>query len=545
MAKPKPSPFRFRKLDSVGSADAEEDSSFLGECFVDNGDLEALRDTDCPRRIVIGRTGSGKSALLLRLAAVEDRVIQVRPESLALAYISNSTILQFLSKLGVKLDIFFRLLWRHVFTVEILKHHFHIKSESDRRTFIQRILDLFQDKKHTNALKYLQEWGQSFWEETEYRIKELTTKLESDLKSSISVPSAIPIECSVEAIKSMSEEQKHDVVQRAQRVVNAVQIRQLSEILDLLHDVLSDEQKRYYIVLDRLDENWIEEELRFRLIRALIETIKDFSRVKSVKIIAAVRLDLLERVFRLTRDAGFQEEKYESLYLPLEWSRSQLESLLDLRINHLIKARYCSATVSHRDILPKQVDGETALQYMLDRTLMRPRDLILFFNACISKSLDRPAITAQNIRESEAEYSHLRLRSLGDEWVSDYAHLVDFAFVVRSAKPEIAVADIDSQRCEDIAFEVVARSASMAHRDELIIAAERLVNAEITMDAFKQSWVQVYYRVGMIGLKLLRGDGFVWSSASRRTVAASEIAASSLLRVHPMFWRALCIEARR
>ena len=49
-----------------------------------------------------------------------DNVIEVQPESLALAYISNSTILQFVHDLGVNLNIFFRLLWRHVFTVEIL-----------------------------------------------------------------------------------------------------------------------------------------------------------------------------------------------------------------------------------------------------------------------------------------------------------------------------------------------------------------------------------------------------------------------------------------
>jgi hypothetical protein len=120
----KPDKFKFKKLDSIGSADAEEDENFLRDCFIDTGDLEALGKMNDPRRIVVGRTGAGKSALLLRLAGSQDRVISVRPESLALAYISNSTILQFLSDLGIKLDIFFKLLWRHVFTVEILNISF-------------------------------------------------------------------------------------------------------------------------------------------------------------------------------------------------------------------------------------------------------------------------------------------------------------------------------------------------------------------------------------------------------------------------------------
>ena len=74
--------FRFRKLDNIGATDAEEDESFLQDCFVDIGDLQALHDMNSPRRIVVGRTGAGKSALLLRLAETEDRVIPVRPESL-------------------------------------------------------------------------------------------------------------------------------------------------------------------------------------------------------------------------------------------------------------------------------------------------------------------------------------------------------------------------------------------------------------------------------------------------------------------------------
>jgi hypothetical protein len=37
--------FAFRKHASIGAAAAEEDSKFLAECFVDNGDLEPL--TDC------------------------------------------------------------------------------------------------------------------------------------------------------------------------------------------------------------------------------------------------------------------------------------------------------------------------------------------------------------------------------------------------------------------------------------------------------------------------------------------------------------------
>src|SRR5262249_26824266 len=250
--------FRFKRQDNIGVADAEDDKAFLANCFVDTGIVDALRNCSDPRRIVLGRTGSGKTSLLLRLAETPETVIQVRPQSLALAYLSNSTILNFLMQLNVNLDVFFKLLWRHVFTVEIIKAHFHIEDETSKNRFIEWVLNQFRDKKHKQALDYLEKWGKSFWEDTDYRIKEVTTKLETDVKTAIGANIA-PVNLSAEAVGKLSEEQKQEITNRAQRVVNEVQIRQLSDVIDLLAEILADPLKRYYVVIDRLDENWIED----------------------------------------------------------------------------------------------------------------------------------------------------------------------------------------------------------------------------------------------------------------------------------------------
>ncbi len=528
--------FRFKKSDSIGAAAAEQDAQLLESCFVNTGDLDLLRDCASPRRIVVGRTGAGKTALLTKLLASETRTILVQPESLALAHISNSTILRFFSELGVKLDIFFRLLWRHVLTVEIIKTHFQIDDEAAKRSFLDRLFDRFRDARHRRAVEYIEKWGQHFWEDTEYRIQEVTTTLEGSLKSSIGAKYS-NFSFGVEDAAKLSSTEKAELIQRAQKVVNEVQIKELSEVLRFLDDVLDDRQKRYFIVIDRLDEDWIEENLRLRLIRALVETVKDFVQVKNAKVVIAVRFDLLERVFRRTRDAGFQEEKFESLYLRVEWNRELLTSVLNTRISKLIEGRFAKIDVKWQDIMVKEIDKQSTIDYLLARTMMRPRDLIQFFNFCIAKASDRPQITAQMIREGEGEYSRDRLRSLADEWFADYPNLPEFVQLLEGKQRCFVLSSIPEEECCNLALNFLTRP--QIYKDELEQVAAMLIEQKTDVNEFRRIVIYVLYTVGIVGLKTQTNEQPSWTTTGRRAVSRSEVREDARVWVHPMFWRVL------
>ena len=534
------SKFRFRLHDNVGVADAEQDHLFLKKCFVDVGDTAILRDCDDSRRIVLGRTGAGKTALLYQFVEHQDNVIEIKPESLALAYISNSTILQFVHDLGVNLNIFFKLLWRHVFTVEILKAHFKLDSEQATVPVLERIKNLFsgRSRKHAQAMDYLEKWGKTFWEETDYRIKELTTKLETDLKLSIDA-AKVGIPISANGGRALTEEQKAEVVHRAQHVVNEVQIRQLSDMIELIDEVLEDPKRCYYVVIDRLDEHWVEDGLRYLLIRALIETVRDFVKVKHAKIVIALRYDLLDRVIRLTRDAGFQEEKYESLYLPIEWTKEQIIDLLDLRIGALVRERYTTRAVTHGDLLPGKISKQASIDYILERTLMRPRDVILFFNLCISQAVDNPSITAQMVRQAEGEYSRLRLRSLADEWGSDYPTLLSFVDLLKGRPSCFPLDSISDDDCLNLCVKL--HDQGIESKDDLSRAALSLVDAALSCDDFRRAIMVAFYKVSLVGLKLEHYERVSWSIGGRRSVSAAEIQPATRIAVHPCFWRTLGI----
>jgi hypothetical protein len=534
--------FIFRHNQSIGAAQAELDARYLSECFIDTGDLDILSNCEDPRRIISGRTGSGKSALISRIQEVEENVVQIRPEALALTYISNSGVINFFTEAGVKMDIFYRLLWRHIFVVEILKVRFHITSEESKKGFLNTLWQLVPKKKqHELALDYLRTWGESFWQETEYRVREVTAKLEKELTGSVT-PSLFNIgPLNATAARKLTEEQRQEVIHRAQEIVNKVQIADLSRVIDLLDEVLIvDPQKKYYILIDKLDEDWIEDRLRFRLIRALIETTLDFVRVRNVKIILAIRNDLLDRVYRYTRDPGFQEEKYRTSTLQIRWTRPQLINLLDARINLMVREQYTIHVVTHEDLLPKKMGKKKTIDYMLDRTLMRPRDIIQFFNVCINLADGETLINQRILNDAEGVYSRERLRALADEWNGLYPNLLHLVELLKRREQTFFVKDISEKQIIENYLELLVSGRG---EDGLDLELMKLAfEGSITYEDYLVNLILIFYKVGLVGIKTDPYTRFSWSDSGGISVSSAEIHFESKIAVHPTFWRCLGVD---
>ncbi|MHC4445396.1 MAG: P-loop ATPase, Sll1717 family [Planctomycetota bacterium] len=534
------SKFRFRKHDRIGATDAEQDTNYLYKCFIDNGDLDVLRNCNDPRRIILGRTGSGKTALIMKLDEEEEHVVQISPEQLSLSYLSNSTILKYLSNIGVDLDLFYRLLWRHIFAVELIKERFRIRTETEKTNWLTRIFSQFYgDKKKEKAMKYLIEWGESFWEETEYRIKEVTQKFESDLKASLGTRTKF-FDSELSGGKKFTDEEKLEIRKRAQSVVNNVQIKELFEVINLLaEDFFDDPKYRVYITIDKLDENWIEDRLRYRIIRALIEAIREFNKVKNSKIIIALRRDLIDRVIRDIRDTGFQEEKYRSLYLHISWTPEQLLEILNRRIDLLVREQYTKHTVTYKDILPKNVDNIPIDDYITLRTLNRPRDIIHFFNSCIEHADGKAQFTAKIVKIAEEKYSRERLRSLADEWQSNYPDLIHFTEILKKRNSSFTLNQINDQEIEDFCLEIATRED--IPQGPLFKASINVANDLIEPSEFRHLLAYIFYKVGLIGLKTESFTSTTFSYEGRDTLPPTEITELCHVTVSPMFWRILGI----
>lgn len=538
--------FVFRKHSNIGAADAIDDKKFLSECFIDNGELDILIDINSPKCIVTGRTGAGKTALLEMLDSVVDKSIKISPEGLALAYVSDNEILNFFIAAGVNMDLFYRLLWRHVFAVELIREHYQIISEKVRDNILAQLMDRLKgNKSRQDAISYFLTWGDKFWMDSELRVREVTKTLENDLRTAIdgSVGGSAPTLASanlsfgVAVAKHLTEEQKAEIVQRGQKVVGSVQMKALSEMMELLEsEILADKKRKYYINIDRLDENWVNDDLRYRLIRALLDTVREFNnKISNVKIIVAIREDLLDRVFRYTRSPGYQEEKYKSMYLPLKWNESSLEELVDRRVNQLVKEQYTTKVVKLSDLLPTSINRENPVNYMMARTMLRPRDIIMLFNNIIQRSEGKTKISQAIISDAETEYSDDRLRALADEWSADYQNLIELILFLRKYPSQFRPSEM-KEKIQNSLLDFLIQKP----KDDFIfqLAKDKFDSGDI--DGFIKEMLNLLHKVGVIGVKQESFSSVNWSYQGKKLLN-SDIDLDCKYFIHPAFWRVLGI----
>ena len=536
-------PIVIKKGARLGELDAEADKDLLESCFVDSGQINDLLDIDSAKSIILGRTGSGKSALIHMIGRRCEHSIYLDPNDISIKFLEHSNIVLFFDELGVKLDLFYKVLWRHVFTVELLKLRYNLTDESETAKLQSKIRQWTQkDKTKIKALDYFNEWGNKFWLETDERLKELTSKFTSDVENTLGVKYS-GIQISRNGAKNLTAEERTEITSLANRVVSEIQISRLNEVITLLATkVFEDRQKKYYILIDQLDEDWAETDTRCRFIRALIEETKYFRNIPQIKIITALRQDLLDLVFDNTRGPGFQEEKYEAYMCPIVWSKEDLSTVLNKRINEVFRRQYTNDNIHFENIFPspKKHTGEESINYLLDRTFLRPRDAIQFANECFVVAAGRERVSWSTMQTAEGAYSQKRLKSLIEEWGDIYSALSTSIEILRGIATPFTRSSIGNDQIDSISEELCGNKDF----DPCVKAIKNLyVNpSKVSHADVLSALLMCLYHVGAIGIKISSTASFFWSHLNRPRVTKSEVKRANQMRVHKMFIHALEIK---
>lgn len=544
----KPSPSKPKANFTLGGEQAEADP-LLPNGFFPSGQYLTLASKTDPGCFIVGRTGSGKSAILQQIEEENpEHTVRISPEDLSLPYITDLGVIRNLSQLDVHLDPLFIALWKHVFLVEIIKHRYKISTPVAKNNFITNLRDRIKgDRSKAAALDYLEEFEGKFWCETDERVRDITERFEKQIEAatdgSLKIPGTAGVKAKASASGSHASEIKSQQAERFQRIVNETQLPRLNKMISVLDDDILDSPQNFtFIVIDDLDRDWIDEAVANTLIRCLFRAVIDLKRVRNLKILVGLRTNIFEALDFGSKTGG-QEEKFRSLTVKMRWSPTELETLLSERTKAAAEALDQEGITSIKSVLPatNRTRGNP-LSFILRRTLMRPRDAIAYFNECFKLSHGKPRVTWDSIHGAELPYSENRLLALRDEWKPNYPGIYDVIQAFSSTPVHLTEADL-TKIFENIAL--LPMSGDFEGSDWLTPLTETIWKGDET-----SSWSELYhpiiqmlFRIGFIGIKSPQRSEAVFNSEDPTYAdLVSNVSKSVGFYVHPAYRRVLDIQ---
>jgi hypothetical protein len=503
--------YKLRKGVAIGTLAAENDS-ILSNVFVDSGYVERLSDTGEGAFLILGRAGSGKTALIRRLKETTKHVVQLDPEELSMQYLQNS-VLRTVAAWGVNLEMFYKYLWRHICILELIRMRYGDTAEAAGSLGgLLAFLDPFvKESLRTRELSrnYLETYGDSYWVKTDTRVKAIVTEAEkklrtdSEISAKLNVP-PIRVEAGSAGVTAsrVLEHIETEVVERAQQIVSDFQIADLNRVVDALgRNGFTDQQNPYFIVIDDLDKNWMPDDaLYLDLVKSLLYTVRELNyRLPNAKIIVALREDISHRVFQLRSPHEPQREKWSDVEVKVRWTKDELIEMVDNRLAEVYRSQYTQRAPTLVDLMPqrkKRPEEEDPIDYLLDRTLMRPRDLIDFLNRCFDETSEVSRLGLTDMRSAEVGYSEARLKGILDEWGNSYRGLqATFPLLTK-----LGARFRPSQITEDDVIDLLLddQCADCAWLKGLL---ERLTRNPDCSQSIRDEILGVWYCVGLIGLK--------------------------------------------
>ena len=146
------------------------------------------------------------------------------------------------------------------------------------------------------------------------------------------------------------------------------------------------------------------------------------------------------------------------------------------------------------------------------------------------------------MRAAEGEYSRTRLRALGDEWSGDYPTLLEFAKILQRRNESFKIETIEDSKLADLCLSVAAENPK--GRGILQQFAMQVADCVIDIPAFEIALIQIFYRVGLVGLKLQPHETVSMVDETGRAISSGEITPNTSVVVFPPYRRALGIEEK-
>jgi hypothetical protein len=465
---------------SLGDYSAENDSQLSDYFLSETESYRSAEDMSDHRYILLGRTGSGKSATLSYLSEKFESNQKymctfIRPgKSYLDAVVQMDEFHELKHTQGLQ-HILYKLIWQYVIMVAVLQNKYgsHGPKKKGRLLSGEKL----------KAYKFLRKAEQLATED------KTLFDIISGLLKEISV-SLKGITVKGEARSSSSYEVMRDLIRETEEFHK-----------NGFWEVVGG--AKLYILFDDLDLGWNpDDEGQQLLLRGLFEIMRDYAYRDRVKPLIALRTNILEGL-KLR-----QREKYDNNILTIRWTKPNLKKMLLLRLRKYggLEETDGFEKMFHTDPDP---DKDT-IDYMIGRTLYRPRDLLAFCQYSISEASKAGAETIgmEHVLAAEATYSVNRLQALSDEWKFLYPNLNALVTLMMkiSLKRKFDLFILKTTELKEVLIETKERILT-AQDNETYLSDLLWIRSYFPSDDDPSEIVQILYKLGVVGFRTGVGRG--------------------------------------
>ncbi|MGJ8641087.1 MAG: P-loop ATPase, Sll1717 family [Opitutaceae bacterium] len=401
----------------VGSVSAERDD-LLSEYFFDNGVLNAVINSRS-RFLVLGRKGAGKTAIFKYLSENPNKFLKQDDLLISLSFEDyNWNVHSLLVNSDAAESLAYKQSWRFVILVETIKKC--VQGFEEKQAPIPKAL--------AKAKKLLEK---IFGEPIPSIYTVIGKKLLSISKLKLPKAGVGLDAAELDRIEANAGEISFEAV-RDDPTLQSHLSQSIDSIIRYLETAIEESKSdlpRVFIAFDRVDEAWddISVESSKKVIAGLISAADSVTVALGEKIrpIVFLREDIFD-VLSLN-DSNKLREDCGAL---LHWERDSLFKLVLMRINYFASKANIQEFKEIDDLFDKKEMRQRTKpsNYILKRSMMRPRDAICFLNRVIGAMKDSEAdpfndapdtierLEAERIYEAEPGYSEWLKKEVLEEW---------------------------------------------------------------------------------------------------------------------------------
>ncbi len=401
----------------VGKVSAERDD-LLSSYFFDNGVLASVINSPTSF-LVLGRKGAGKTAVFKHLSENRENFVNINDLLIPLSFDDyNWKIHEILIDENKAESLAYKQSWRFVIIIESIKAYITWFENSKQKIPIKiekanKLLEKIFDSPIPSISQIV---GRKLLCLSGLTLPKGGFDLENGDLDSINIEGG---EVSFETVQTSG----------TLKQILSENIENLIKNLESSLEEIKENWPRIFICFDRVDEAWddVSYESSKRVIAGLVSACDSITSQYKGKLrpIVFLREDIFDVLS--INDANKLREDCGAL---LKWNKATLSNLMLRRINYYAEKSGQEKITDIEELFEKREMRQRAkpLNYLIKRTMMRPRDLISITSKTIQAMKDKAndpfsenkssfkTLEAESIYSAEPSYSEWLKQEILDEW---------------------------------------------------------------------------------------------------------------------------------